>query len=330
MQHDLATIDVTPLEALGRIRQELDTLEQRLAAMEQRKDTVAAAVYMRVRADYEGRRRALEDEAAPLQQVAREQYARLRELLAHSEADHETTRLDREEIEFRFSLGEFDEKEHQKRIQGVDKQLADKAAVRAEAEAMKQRFVSAFRSEQELDLLPAGAVATRRLTTLSEAELASVYDTGPGTAAVPPPPVVPPPLATSVMQVPPVAPGASPGATQLMRAIRPGDLAAAPAARTDATMIVRTARLVPQNPEAGKQNYTLALKPMAIGSGDACDVRVPGAARRHAEIRVSMAGFTLSDEGGGVRVNNVAVNQHLLRHEDVIEIGPARFVFREA
>jgi hypothetical protein len=43
-----------------------------------------------------------------------------------------------------------------------------------------------------------------------------------------------------------------------------------------------------------------------------------------------MAGFTLSDEGGGVRVNGVAVNQHLLRPEDVIEVGPARFVFREA
>lgn len=326
MQDELATIDVSPLDALGRIRQELDTLEQRLSAMEQRKDSVAAAVYMRVRADYEGRRRALEDEAAPLQQVAREQYAKLRELLARSEADHETTRLDREEIEFRFSLGEFDEKEHKKRIQAVDKQLADKAAARAQAEAMKQRFVSVFRSEEELEMpLPSGPAATRKLNTLTEAQVASAYDTNPGTAAVPP---VPPPLATAVMQVPPVAPGASPGATQMMRAIRPSDLAA-PAARADSTMIMRTARLVPQNVEAGKQSYTLGIKPMAIGSGDGSDVRVPGSARRHAEIRVSMAGFTLSDEGGGVRVNNVAVNQHLLRNDDVIEIGPARFVFRE-
>ena len=39
--------------------------------------------------------------------------------------------------------------------------------------------------------------------------------------------------------------------------------------------------------------------------------------------------FTLSDEGGGVRVNGVAVTQHLLRHDDVIEVGPARFTFRE-
>ena len=52
-------------------------------------------------------------------------------------------------------------------------------------------------------------------------------------------------------------------------------------------------------------------------------------ARRHAEVRVSMAGFTLSDEGGGVRVNGVAVTQHLLRNDDAIDIGPARFVFRE-
>jgi hypothetical protein len=335
MQDELATIDVSPLDALGRIKLELDTLEQRLAAMEQRKETVAAAVYMRVRTDYEARRRALEDEAAPLQAVARQQYAQLRDMLARSEADHETTRLDREEIEFRFSLGEFDDAEHKKRIKAVDKQLADKAAARAQAEAMKQRFVSVFRSEEELEIpmpaAPAAPAATRKLNTLTDAQLASAYDTNPGAAAAPAPP-----MATSVMQVPPVAPGASPGATQMMRAIRPGDIAgtppaapAPPAGRADSTKIMRTARMVPQNPEAGKQNYTLAIKPMLIGSDEACDVRIAGAARRHAEIRVSMAGFTLSDEGGGVRVNNVAVTQHLLRHEDVLEFGPARFVFRE-
>jgi hypothetical protein len=332
MHEELATIDVSPLDALGRIKLELDTLETRLAAMEERKETVATAVYMRVRTDYEGRRRALEDEAAPLQTVAREQYARLRELLVRSEADHETTRLDREEIEFRFSLGEFDDAEYKKRLKAVDKQLADKAAARAQAEAMKQRFVSVFRSEAELEVAtPPPLGATRKLNTLSEAQVASAYVTNPGVAS--PAAIPPPPLSTTVMQVPPSAPGASPGATQMMRAIRPADLAAAAAAapqpRADSTMIMRTARLVPQNPEAGKQNYTLALKPMAIGSDESCDVRVPSAARRHAEIRVSMAGFTLSDEGGGVRVNNVAVTQHLLRHEDVIEVGPARFAFRE-
>jgi hypothetical protein len=327
MQQELSSIDVSPLEALGRIKQELDTLESRLEAMEARRETVAAAVYTRVRADYETRRRALEDEAAPLKATAREQYARLRELLSRSEADHETTRLDREEIEFRFSLGEFDEAEHKKRLKAVDKQLADKAAAREQAEAMKQRFVAVFRSEDELaQPTPSTPAPTRKLETLTEAQL-SAYDTIPPVSNAAPPPA---PAAV-------LPPAASAGATQMMRAIRPSDLAAAAAAappppaaaRSDSTMIMRTARLVPQNPEAGKQNYTLALKPTVIGSEDGCDVRVAAAKRRHAEIRVSMAGFTLSDEGGGVRVNGVAVNQHLLRHDDVIEIGPARFVVRE-
>lgn len=329
MQEELATIDVSPLDALGRIKQELDTLESRLAAMEARKDSVAAAVYTRVRADYETRRRALEEEGAPLKATARAQYARLRELLTRSEADHETTRLDREEIEFRFSLGEFDEAENKKRLKAVDKQLADKAAAREQAEAMKKRFVAVFRSEDELETsVPAASAATRKLDTLSPAQL-SGYDTIPPAAATPATTAPPPPMATTVMAVPPPP---SAGATQMMRAIRPGDAAAAPAApppRSDSTMIMRTARLVPQNPEAGKQNYTLALKPMLIGSADGSDVRLASAAKRHAEIRVSMAGFTLSDEGGGVRVNGVPVNQHLLRHEDVVEFGPARFAFRE-
>jgi hypothetical protein len=332
MQEELATIDVTPLDALGRIKQELDTLESRLAAMEQKKDAVAAPVYMRVRADYESRRRALEDEAAPLQATARTQYARLRDLLQRSEADHETTRLDREEVEFRYTLGEFDEAEYKKRLKAVDKQLADKASARQQAETMKQRFVAVFRSEAELEMplpsAPTPVAATRKLETLTPQQL-SDYDTIPPAGSPPPAPV----QSTTVMQVP--APNA--GATQMMRAIRPSDLAAAapaavpapPPQRSDSTMIMRTARLVPQNAEAGKQSHTLALKPTVFGSDNGSDVRIPAAARRAAEIRVSMAGFTLSDEGGGTKVNGVAVTQHLLRHEDVIEIGPARFTFKE-
>jgi hypothetical protein len=242
-----------------------------------------------------------------------------------------------EEIEFRFALGEFDYAETKTRLKAVDKQVADTAAVREQAEAMKQRFVAVFRSEEELEQAapPPPAGATRKMSTLAAADAGSAYDTIPPTPA-PIPLDKSEPMATKVMAVPPTAPGASPGATQMMRAVTPQEMAAAagktppPAApRGDSTMIMRTARLVPQNPDAGKQNHTLALKPTVIGNADGCEVRVSSAIPRHAEIRVSMAGFTLSDEGGGVRVNGVAVNQHLLRHEDVVEVGSARFVFRE-
>lgn len=308
----LDAIDPGPLEELTAIQKDLDVLAERLRLMEERKDKVADAVYLRVRGDYEGQRVALEQRAAPLRAKGREEYARLRALLARCDADHAAIALDREEIEFRFALGEFDEAEHKRRLKSIEASLREKADAKAAAEAMKGRFVAAFGGEDALES-PVGAE----------------------TAAPPPPPAAPPVVETTqrmqVLQEPPSTPPPAPapaevGATQVMRTLK-GDLGAPP--RADQTMILRTARLVPQNPEAGKQNITLALKPMSIGSDPGCDVRVAGTAAQHAEIRVSMAGFTVSDLGGGLRVNGVALPQHLLRHDDVVEIGPARFAFRE-
>lgn len=363
MQDELAAIDVSPLEALMGIKAELETLESRLAAMEERKATVAAPVYQRVRGDYEARRRQLEGDAAPLKAAARTEYAKLATLLSRSEADHEAARLDREEIEFRHALGEFDDAEFKRRIGAVDEQLAAKAAAREQALALRQRFVAAFRSEDELlsaapappapkaepapapapppaaappapaapvaAEVPPGDMPTRRLPTLDPATL-DVPRIDVPTLVAKPVVAEPPPL--------PAAPAATAGATQILRAIKPSDLAAAAAAATptpaskpaESPMAVRSGRLVPQNPEAGKLSHTIGAKPLLIGSGESCDIRVAGAGARHAEVRASMAGITVSDLGGGVRINGVVIEQHLLKHEDVLEIGAARFTFREA
>ncbi len=382
MQDELAAIDVSPLEALMGIKAELETLEARLTAMEERKDSVAAPVYLRVRNDYETRRSSLEADAAPLKSAAQAQYVKLAALLSRSEADHEAARLDREEIEFRHALGEFDKAEYKRRVGEIDEQLAAKAAAREQALAVRQRFVDAFRSEDELEsALPAAVAAkpaaepahpaapeepaaapiteqtpavaqvplseqtTRRLPTLDAAALkvpqidVPTLVAKPITADTPPPRSVPPPA----------APPPTPGATQIMRAIKPSELATAATLMAPAAVkaqpaspppitrgneaapgVVRSARLVPQNPEAGKLSHTIGAKPLTIGSGESCDIRVGGASARHAEVRASMAGITVSDLGGGVRINGVVIEQHLLRHEDVLEVGPARFTFREA
>ncbi len=366
MQEELAAIDVTPLDALMGIKAELETLESRLKAMEERKDSVAAPVFARVRSDYENRRKTLESEAAPLKANARKEYVKLAALLSRSEADHEAARLDREEIEFRHALGEFDDAEFKQRIDTIDAQLADKAASREEGLSLRKRFVDAFRSQEELEASlppepakpapppvkvepeappapvaveaePAPAVeqTTRRLPTLDAAQKAVAGDA---------PTIVAKPITPSTP--PPASPPATPGATQIMRAIKPSELAAAAAASPstaptragppvlpksgDSAGVARSARLVPQNAEAGKLSHTIGAKPLTIGSGESCDIRVGGAGARHAEVRASMAGITVSDLGGGVRINGVVVEQHLLRHEDVLEVGPARFTFREA
>lgn len=316
MQDELAGIDTGPLEQLTALKAEIETLDQRLQAMEERKASVAEAVYRRVRGDYESKRRALEQESAPLKAAARAQYVKLFALLSRSEADHEAARLDREEVDFRHALGEFDQAEYQRRIAAIDEQLAAKAAAREQALEMRGRFVAAFKSEEDLrqdvpaPVAPPPMAATVRMTPLTPEQLAA--------AGIPATPGPATPLSNPVLDS---------GATQTMRALKPGDTAAPP--RADQTVVIRGARLVPQNPEAGKITHTVGLKPVLIGSAEQCDIRIAGSMPHHAEIRVSMAGYTVSDLGGGVRINGVAIEQHLMRHDDTLEIGPARFAFRE-
>ena len=329
-QESLAAIDLSAIDSLKTLKQEQDQLNDRLKSMEELKATFAPPVFERVRSDYQQRLRGLDEKAAPLQQAAREQYASLRALIERFEADHEAVKLDQQELELRYKLGEFDEKEFQKRIKSIESSVKDKSESRARGLEMKARFLEAFHAESELDsanvLAPAppsppptavDPVVTGRFATLAEDAEARTTD------------------------MPAVRPDMQPNKTQIMSAVnlagsRPASVPApapAPAVAGGATQIFRAARLVPQNPEAGKQSYTLSLKPMAIGADSASDVRIagPGVEPKHAQITVSMAGFTLVDLGTkhGTRVNAEKVKERQLVNEDVIQIGAARFVFRE-
>ncbi len=316
-QGALSAIDLSAIEALKKLKQEHDQLSERLRSMEAMKSNFADAVYVRVRGDYEKRIAALDAEAAPLKQAAREQYKNLRALLARFEADHEAVKLDQQELELRHQLGEFDDKEFAKRIKAIENTVAERGQARARGLELKARFLEAFHSESELEQADAGG--TNRF---SMADLAAAQ--------------------ASTREVAAIAGGdAPPNRTQTMpaldipeppRAPAPASVPAAPAAG-GATQIFRAARLVPQNPEAGKQTYTLTLKPIDIGADAANDVRIggPGVDPKHAKIVVSMGGFTIVDLGSkhGTRVNAEKVRERPLANEDVIQIGAARFVFRE-
>ncbi|MCE7949491.1 MAG: FHA domain-containing protein [Xanthomonadales bacterium PRO7] len=314
-QGALSAIDLAAIEALKKLKQEHDQVSERLKSMETMKSNFADAVYVRVRADYEKRIAALDAEAAPLKQAAREQYARLRALLGRFEADHEAINLDQQELELRHQLGEFDDKEFGKRMKAIETTVAERGQARARGQELKARFLEAFHSESELEQADAGG--TNRF---SMADLAAAQARTQEVASV-------------------IGGDAPPNKTQTMSAINipepervPAPPAAPPAAG-GATQIFRAARLVPQNPEAGKQTYTLTLKPIDIGADAANDVRIggPGVDPKHAKIVVSMGGFTIVDLGSkhGTRVNAEKVRERPLANEDVIQIGAARFVFRE-
>ena len=161
----LETIDVTAVDALKLLKAEQDVLSERLAQLEERRSGVADAVYLRVRADYETRNRALEAQAAPLKQVAREQYSALRALLDRFGADHESISLDRQEIDLRHQLGEYDDAEFKSRIADLETELAARADALNRAQSMKAHFLEAFHAESELEGAPPAVPAATAATT---------------------------------------------------------------------------------------------------------------------------------------------------------------------
>jgi hypothetical protein len=318
-QTALAAIDLSSIDALKTLKHEHDQLESRLHSMEEMKAGFPDAVYQRVRDDYLQRMRGLDDKAAPMKRSAREQYAQLRALLGRFESDHEAVKLDQQELELRHKLGEFDDKEYQHLVKTVEVTVKDRAEAHARALELKTRFLEAFSSESELENVgdSASAAATTRGPVLTPADIAAAE--------------------ARTHEVAKVLADRAPHKTQVMSAINIPDAAAsAPPARgalEGATKVFSAARLVPQNPEAGEQSFALALKPMSIGADAGNDIRItgPGVDAKHAQINVSMGGFTIADLGSkhGTRVNAEKVRERPLANEDVIQIGAARFVFRE-
>ena len=322
-QDALNAIDLSAIESLKKLKLEQDVNDERLKAMEDLKAQVANAVYLRVRDDYQKRQQSLDEQSRPLKQAARDQYARLRTLLERFEADHEAIKLDQEELELRHKLGEFDDKEFAKRVKSIESAVKDKADARTRAQELKARFVEAFRAESELDADPrtnpgikaepgkVDSASTQQFRVLTPADLADARTS----------------------EVPKVGGNEPPGRTQIMPVINIPDPVPAPAASGAATQIFRPARLIPQNPEAGKQTYPLTLKPIALGAATGNDVRIggPGVDPKHAQIAATMSGFTITDINTkhGTRVNAEKIRERQLQNEDVIQIGAARFVFRE-
>ena len=314
-QGALAAIDLSAIESLKTLKHEQDVLDERLKSMEAMKAEVAAPVFARVRDDYTKRQNALDEQSRPLKQAARDQYARLRDLLQKFEADHEAVKLDQQELELRHKLGEYDDKEFQRRGKAIESAVKDKAEARARALELKARFLEAFHAESELEAVTSpglrrDSASTQQFSVLGESAL----------------------VEARTQEVPEIGGNDPPNQTQVMPALdipEPAPVAASGAA----TQIFRPARLIPQNAEAGRQNCALTLKPLAIGAASGNDVRIggPGVEAKHAQITATMSGFTIVDLNTkhGTRVNAEKIRERTLRNDDVIQIGAARFVFRE-
>jgi FHA domain-containing protein len=315
----LSGVDLAPIDALKALKLEADQLRSRRASMEALKADFAEPVFRRVDADYARQLEAIEKKSEPLRQQALAAYAGLRNAVREIEATHDAVRLDRQEIDLRHKLGEFDAPERDRRAAAIESTLAESRTAHERAQTLRSRFLEVFPDEAELDRAPS-----------------------------PPRPAAPPSPRTTGEQ-PRVPPAIEPAMTRVMPILDlpeppkpPPSLAKTPPPPSSAggtvnaaaaTMFLRTARLVPQSPEAGRAAIPLPPRPVTMGNDGAAEIQVggPGVEPRHAEININAKGYMLVDLGSklGTLVNAEPIQERLLRHEDVIQIGAARYVFRE-
>src|SRR5688572_7491654 len=107
---ELSGIDTSTIEELRKIKDEQVVLGERLEKMAERRADTTPAVYERVERDYRTRHRSLEDRAKPLKDAARREFAKLETLAGRIQSALDVVRLDKEELEFRNSIGEYDQK----------------------------------------------------------------------------------------------------------------------------------------------------------------------------------------------------------------------------
>jgi hypothetical protein len=330
MALDLNSVDLSAVDALAALKVEQDQLGERLKAMAGRRDQVSTEVYERVHGDYRRRLDELILQAAPLKQRAGEAYRALRAELANLEKVFTSARLDREELDFRHALGEFDASELKQRVKAVDARIEEHGKAHALALSLKERFLSVVSAETELE---AGDDDTARMDAIKSAPAAVPTDAGATLIAAPIKATAPVDVGATLVgpplqPAPPVAqPAVAPPAASPPRAP-----AARPPRNPDATVVFRQGRLEPRNPEAGSVVQTLGLKPVSIGSDATCDLQLaaPGIAKRHVEITMTRAGFSLRDvaASGSVKINGGVVQEHVLSEGDTLSLGPAQFNFR--
>jgi hypothetical protein len=175
-------IDTSAIEELVGLKRDRAVLAARLERMAVEADKVSQAVFRRVQADYQARLAALDASAAPLKDQARQEYVKLRRQLDEVGAQRAGALQDQEELELRHRLGEFEASEFSarsaevaQRVTGLDRELAAVTAVR-------ERFVAAFDSEDELTQGPPQADAAHVTDGAGGADSADVPDVAGGGA----------------------------------------------------------------------------------------------------------------------------------------------------
>lgn len=295
MTDELQQVDTSAIEELQKTKREQEVLGGRLERMEEKRGNVTDEVYGRVRGDYQHRIAELEEEARPLKQQARAEYAKLKTIYERIEATAKSVALNKEELELRHELGEFEDEDFKAKLTELEMSLDQHQQDLADALKLKERFVAAFPSEEDLER--------------------------PGNG-------VPPPVVEEAAPEAAEPPDEGDGVSDATAAIP-----VAEAAGGGETMLIRWPKLIGQAEDGSTVEYPVAGNVTSLGRGPDNDIVLSGksVAKRHAEVALTSKGYLIraTDDKANVLVNGETVGERLLANGDSIQVGEVVLVFME-
>lgn len=358
----LANVDLGLVDALCSLQADRLVVQGRLEKLESESASVSQEVVARVRADYLSQRQELDQKARPLEAKVRKEYAQVRSLLQDAKSSVGAAKRDKEELELRNRLGEFEEGQFATSSKELASALVAKEKSLSAVEKVRARFLEAFESEADLerDVEPAPTPEPSPEKPVVAEEPVDQVVASSGAPPISPP--VPPaegggdttdldPVlsdATELVELPPPPPsvagrsGFVPAAddatlpplpssgTGPETETDPGDRIAA-GADGGTVILPPPARLAPEDDsEPDVEAFVLGLV-TSIGRtpDNQLQINLPEVSRRHAQISLTESGYRFEDLGSenGSYLNGDAVTETLLKPGDRLQIGSRRFVF---
>jgi hypothetical protein len=345
----LKAVDVSSLDQLLAIREEQQRLESYRRRAEELKDGVSGIVHARVLDDYTRRDVDLRRRSVPLEQLARAEYRKLRDLLDEAAHNEEQATLEREELEFRHAVGELDEAQTAERLKEPLAALERSATDRTALDLHATRFIQALGSEP-LGADDSGSPAPSQAESSASPDSSLTEAPGSSGAAKPAASGTSPGLSL-------VNPSASHTSSLGSELTGLGAFSAEELFASEKTMLgadetrlvmpddlqlnsrppavdngnVPAAALLLTELSASPREYRL-LATNGIGRSPENQIQVvkPGISRMHAVVSLVNGAFSIKDleSQNGTFVNGDRVNERLLLDGDLVDVGTVQFVFR--
>ena len=298
------SIDVSSLDRYLDLEDEHRILAQRLERLELEKGRSSEVVYQRVKGDYERQIARVVEEILSLREVALITRSRLQALLPTLDETIIAATYEKEELQLRWSLGEFTEVQVRPRIATLEEKLTEATAQLAILKKLDSRLNGDFASHETTEPAPA-----RRGSN----ETIAVDFALPELPAASPAPVEATPA--QAQEASPPLPAPDPAEPLLFKG----------------TQLIRFAYLDFADPlPNGESKYYLGpLTRIGRTSENQVNLDDTSVSRTHAEILLTPEGYRIRNLStvNGTFVNGDQVTEHLLQDGDRVLVGSKSFRF---